>query len=70
MPGAMHTVDVTMVNPGTAVLQCRIADHITAGGWPARRNALPALGAAPAVCISRPGCAAAPFCTNYASFVS
>ncbi|KAL4429029.1 hypothetical protein ABPG77_006068 [Micractinium sp. CCAP 211/92] len=31
MPGAMHTVDVTMVNPGTAVLQCRIADHITAG---------------------------------------
>ncbi|KAL4440358.1 hypothetical protein ABPG75_003359 [Micractinium tetrahymenae] len=31
MPGAMHTADVTMANPGTAVLQCRIADHITAG---------------------------------------
>lgn len=31
MPGAMHSVDVTMANPGSGVVQCRVADHIAAG---------------------------------------
>ena len=31
MPGAMHSVDVEMANPGNAVVQCRVADHISAG---------------------------------------
>ncbi|KAI3431459.1 hypothetical protein D9Q98_004511 [Chlorella vulgaris] len=31
MPGAMHSIDVVMANPGTAVVQCRVADHISAG---------------------------------------
>lgn len=31
MPGAMHTIDIVMANPGTSILQCRVADHISAG---------------------------------------
>ncbi|PSC72045.1 multicopper ferroxidase [Micractinium conductrix] len=31
MPGAMHSMEVTMANPGVSVLQCRVADHISAG---------------------------------------
>ena len=31
MPGAMHSMDVVMVNPGLSVVQCRVADHILAG---------------------------------------
>ena len=31
MPGAMHSVDVVMSNPGLSLVQCRVADHISAG---------------------------------------
>jgi hephaestin len=31
MPGAMHSVDIVMANPGTGLVQCRVADHISAG---------------------------------------
>lgn len=32
MPGAMHSVDIVMANPGISTVQCRVADHISAGG--------------------------------------
>ncbi|EFN54070.1 hypothetical protein CHLNCDRAFT_58397 [Chlorella variabilis] len=31
MPGAMHSVDIVMANPGISTVQCRVADHISAG---------------------------------------
>lgn len=31
MPGAMRSADVAMTNPGNALVQCRVADHIAAG---------------------------------------
>lgn len=31
LPGSMHTMDAVAENPGLALLQCRIGDHINAG---------------------------------------
>jgi hypothetical protein len=40
MPGAMHSVDIVMANPGTGVVQCRVADHVASGGPPAPSSCL------------------------------
>ncbi len=31
LPGDMETTDAQLITPGSAILQCNVADHITAG---------------------------------------
>lgn len=46
MPGAMHSVDVVMSNPGMSLVQCRVADHISAGERGATLNCCVGVGLA------------------------
>ena len=45
MPGSMHTADLVAVNPGLSLVQCRVSDHVAAGGWQLLLLPLPRLHA-------------------------